>query len=112
MKIIFAGVEKPRIMHSRSLSRCCQAPQQLVRSRAGNFVSQDCIQCLKRARRIVQDEIPPATCSACGALVYIAMLGKNYAYRCQCGYMFELGVILPAWDDAGFKYSGLAAPGD
>ena len=112
MKIIFAGIEKPRIMHSRSLSRCCQEPQQLVRSRAGHFVSQNCIKCAKRADYVGLEEIPPAACSACGALVPVGMREKNYTYSCQCGYMFELGAILPAWDEAGFEYSGLTAPGD
>jgi hypothetical protein len=42
----------------------------------------------------------------------VGYVGKNYGCQCSCGYEFELGSILPAWEAAGFEYCGVAAPGD
>lgn len=101
-----------RIVHSRSISRCCNAPQQLVQSRSGNFVTQDCIKCGTKAKTLPLSDIPQVPCPRCSTLLDVIYVGKDYGCQCPCGCTFELGSILPNWQDAGFKYCGVAAPGD
>lgn len=103
---------KQQIVHSVSVSDCCHAPQQLVRSRSGNFVTRNCTKCGKSAKRLSLSDIPQVLCPWCSLPLKVGYIGKSYGCRCRCGHGFELGDILPCWEDAGFEYCGVAAPGD
>ncbi len=101
-----------RVIHSKYKSSCCQALQQLVRSRPNNFIAQDCIACKVRARLVRLDEIPQAQCTSCSDLLDVVYMGNNYGYKCAaCVKEFELGSILPLWTD-GFEYCGVATPNE
>ena len=108
---------KPIVMHSLTSSPCCNAPRQLVRSRKNNFVTQNCIQCAKtpeNAKTVSLDELPDIRCMNCCKTVAASYVGlyRDYGYTCPCGWVVVLGALLPYWEDAGFEYSGVAAPGD
>lgn len=102
----------PRVIHSLSRSGCCSAHQQLVRSREMNFVTQDCIKCFRKARTLRLSDIPPVACPQCSSIVTVRYVGRNYGFKCACGCIFELGSILPHWEDEGFQYCGVAVPSD
>jgi hypothetical protein len=105
--------QQKRVIHSLTLSPCCNASQQLVRSRDGNFVTQDCIACGKKARTLALAEIPSIRCPVCPTMLTIGFVDKNYGTRCaECGSVFELGTLLPHWQDEGFQYCGVATPNE
>src|ERR1700683_3726098 len=105
--------DEKRVVHSRSKSICCGALQQLVRSRSGNYVTQNCTACGNKATTLALSEIPQIKCPSCAHQLDVEFVGKNYGCRCNaCNAVFELGSILPSWQDEGFEYCGVAAPGD
>jgi len=90
------------------------ADRQIVLSRPGGFVTQDCTEC-GNSKTLALWDIPPVRCPKCSALVTVGMGGKknrNYVGRCSCGHFFLLGDIVPYWVDAGYPRCGVAAPGD
>jgi hypothetical protein len=97
-------------------SKCCRAPSMIVRSRSGNFITQDCLQCGQKTDYPGLDEIPDLDCVGCQSTREMTaeptIIDKNYWYRCTCcGRKWEIGLIVPIWSDI-FEYVGLAAPGD
>lgn len=91
-----------------SVSRCCFRPSQIVVSRDGGFVSQNCTAC-GRSRKISLTELPKLVCKHCRRpMKKCVKLNKNYAYTCSsCGRSVELRSIIPHWSEE-FEYSGLA----
>lgn len=69
-----------RVIHSLSKSSCCRALQQLVRSREGNFVTQNCIAC-QQAKTLTRSEIPHVQCPSCPKLLRATLVGKNYGFQ-------------------------------
>src|SRR4030081_3334298 len=65
-----------------------------------------------KARKLSLHEIPNVYCMNCPASVRAGYVGRDYGYSCTCGWVIELGAMLPDWTDAGFEYSGVSAPGD
>ena len=91
-----------------SVSRCCFRPSQIVVSRDGGFVSQNCTGC-GRSRKITLTELPELVCKLCRRpMKKHVNLNKNYAYGCSpCARSVELCSIVPHWSEE-FQYSGLA----
>jgi hypothetical protein len=86
-------------------------------SRQNNFVTQNCIKCAKtseNAKTISLGELPEIYCLKCSRTLRAEYVGlyRDYGYKCGCGWQVLLGAKLPYWEDAGFEYSGVAAPGD
>jgi hypothetical protein len=95
-----------------STSRCCRSPSQIVRSREGGFVTQNCTSCGK-PRALPKDEIPELVCPACRIeLITFINSDKNYAYKCrECNLSSELASLVPHWSEV-FDYSGYALEGE
>ena len=89
-------------------SHCCGRPSQIVISRDGGFVSQNCTDC-GRSRKIRLAELPDLVCKMCRRpMEKYVNSNKNYAYRCSaCVRGVELCSIVPHWSEE-FRYCGLA----
>lgn len=99
-------------IHATTKSRCCRAEQQIVQSRAGGFVSKNCVTCGK-SRGVGLHEIPERDCPQCKQrMIKGRDLSGNYAYRCPSS-CFEVSLyqLVPRYHEAGFGYHGLAIPG-
>jgi hypothetical protein len=75
------------------------------------FVTRNCIKCGKHAKTLPPWDIPKVACPQCSKPNEVGVVNKNYAFRC-CGRAVEIGSLVPFYDDAGFEYCGVAAPGD
>ena len=80
-------------------------------------MSQNCTKCGDRAKQLPVSDIPPVKCRDCDAklekVIFLGKNQKNYGFQCDlCGSRFELADILPSWEDEGFAYCGVPAPGD
>jgi hypothetical protein len=104
---LIARTPKRVVIHSRSRSQCCRALQQLVRSRSGNYVTQDCVACGKKATTLSLSEIPNIKCPKCSNPLSASYIGRNYGFTCGCGCTLELGDIVPNWEEEGFAYCGV-----
>ena len=99
------------------VSKCCGAPSILVRSRAGGFISQDCLECGQNSEYVNESDIPNLDCALClkfgrKETVEPKKIRDNYWYECgDCRRKWEIASIIPHWSDT-FEYAGLAAPGD
>jgi hypothetical protein len=103
-----------QVIYSYSRSECCGALQQLVESRPGGFVSQNCEQCRERSNHVRLDEIPEVPCPRCGAMLTVGKTGRYDTYGCKCHVCkctFKLADILFKWEGQ-FLRSPLPAPGD
>jgi hypothetical protein len=77
------------------LSYCHQAPQLLVRSKEGGFITKNCLIC-NVPRHVLLCELPRRLCQKCGTPMRNAYIGKNYCCRCLfCGFEFEWWTCLP-----------------
>ncbi len=95
-------------LFSKTLSGCHGAPQRIVRSRDGGFVSQNCVTC-GRPRLIVLAELPEVRCTRCGSLM--ARLNRgNYVFECSCCRYSQLVWSLVAHWSEYFRYWGLSTP--
>jgi DNA-directed RNA polymerase subunit RPC12/RpoP len=88
----------------------------LVQSRAGGFISQDCLGCGRTSDRIVIEEIPELGCEGCKHVFNPVEVFKGcdraYWYRCsRCRREWRIWDLLPHWSEL-FEYAGLSAPGD
>ena len=100
-------------------SKCCDALQMLVRSRAGGFISQDCLQCGRKSDYVNETDIPDLDCAGCRKFRRERTVEPrkdkttgNYLYECiVCRRKWEIASIVPIWSDT-FEYAGLAVPGD
>lgn len=99
-------MKKSMILHGKHRSSCCHSPQQIVRSRDGGFVSQNCEEC-GRPRTIKLTELPVVTCE-CGEVMHAGFHEHNYAYRCSvCHAICRLCDLVPRWQEC-YQYRGLA----
>jgi hypothetical protein len=90
-------------------SRCCDGRAMFVRSRDGGFVAKNCTLC-KKSGYAYESDFPVVNC--CGKQWRVAIIEKNYHYRCgDCGRTIMLADCLPIWSDL-FPYDPLVAPGD
>jgi DNA-directed RNA polymerase subunit RPC12/RpoP len=101
-----------RFLCSSARSTCCGHAALLVRSRAGGFVSRNCLKCGK-PDYVSVGQLPELSCDFCNSTLQIRKLdGVNYHYVCDsCGRRWQLASVLPDWSEL-FEYSGLAAHGD
>lgn len=101
-----------RFLYSSETSPCCDYNALLVQSRAGGFVSRNCLKC-GTPHYVSANQLPPLDCDFCGNTLRVRKSdGKNYHYVCgTCNLEWKLGGVLPDWKEL-FEYSGLAAPGD
>jgi len=101
-----------RFLHSSASSPCCDYKALLVESRAGGFVSRNCLKCGK-SHYVNVDQLPELVCEFCDSPLHVRKFdGTNYHYVCDsCSRHWHLGSALPAWSEL-FQYSGLAAHGD
>jgi len=105
-------MKAPRFLYSKTASKCCRAKALIVQSRAGGFVSQNCLKCGK-SDYINPQALPDLECDYFGRILKIEFLdGQNYFYVCQsCNRNWTLGDTLPNWKEL-FAYSGLAVDSD
>ena len=101
-----------RFLYSKTPSTCCQYQALVVQSRAGGFISQNCLKCGK-SDYINEHALPDVACDFCtGALVVRRRDGRNYFYVCErCNRNWKIGDIVPHWSEL-FAYSGLAVDSD
>jgi ribosomal protein S27E len=101
-----------RFLFAKTSSRCCQAKALVVQSRAGGFVSQNCLKCGK-PEYINEHALPDVDCDFCGRRLAVERVdGQNYFYVCrQCNRNWKLGDSVPSWSDL-FRYFGLAVDSD
>jgi len=101
-----------RFLYSSSSSPCCSYKTLLVKSRAGGFVSRNCLKCGK-SYYVNVAQLPELVCDFCeGRLNVRKSDGTNYHYECDsCNRRWLLASVLPDWTEL-FEYSGLAAHGD
>jgi hypothetical protein len=106
-------MKAPRFLYSVGLSSCCNSKALLVRSRAGGFVSRNCLKCGKESAYVRQNQLPDLECEFCGTNLATTKLDEeNYFYKCgKCGRSWKLADYLPHWSEVS-SYCGLAAPGD
>jgi RNase P subunit RPR2 len=99
-------------LNSKYLSYCCKAPQMIVQSRSGGFVSQNCEKCGKSSY-ISQNELPDLFCKKCSVpLVTGLNIQKNYIYRCPiCDREFLVWDLVPNWKEY-FEEYGLGLGSD
>ncbi|PKN99563.1 MAG: hypothetical protein CVU42_07570 [Chloroflexi bacterium HGW-Chloroflexi-4] len=83
---------------SKSLSSCCHAPQMIVQSRQGGFISQDCEKCGKPSF-ISENELPDLICKKCKCKLIVGKnYRKNYIYTCPgCKSEFFVWDLVPNW---------------
>jgi hypothetical protein len=91
-------------------SRCCSAPNIIVRSREGGFITQNCAVCGK-PRAIHECELPDLICGNCSKdLAKARDTYSNYVYRCiSCSREWMLATLVPAWQEL-YSYHGYAIP--
>ena len=90
-------------------SFCCRAPQLLVRSRQGGFVTCNCSKC-GRPNYVGREQLPAIRCEKCGTAMESGKQWSNYCYKCgRCGHSFELWTRLPWWHEH-FARHGIATP--
>ena len=101
-----------RFIYSAGHSQCCDHKALLVRSRAGGFVSQNCLKCGRESAYVGLNQLPDLECEICAVPLAVGKLdGQNYFYKCgKCGRTWKLADYLPHWSEL-FAYCGLAAPG-
>lgn len=101
-----------RFLYSSALSPCCSYKALLVQSRAGGFVSRDCLKCGK-SHYVNVTQLPELVCEFCDAKLDVRKSdGTNYHYVCDsCNRRWQLASILPDWSEL-FEFSGLPAHGD
>ena len=109
-------VTDKRVIIAVGKSQCCHAPAMLVRSRAGGFVSQDCLKCGLRSDYVRPNDIPDLDCEGCRKFrsntVVPIIKDTIYWYECTgCRRAWSIPSLIPAWSEA-FGYAGLAAPRD
>ena len=100
-------------LYSNRLSHCCNARQQLVRSREGGFVSQNCERC-GTPQRVRLNELPELFCATCDSLLTLTTCphSRNYAYHCpDCDRLTLLYSQLPYWHER-FRRCGLTTPNE
>jgi ribosomal protein S27E len=100
-------------IHAVYRSVCCDAPQQLVRSREGGFVSQNCEKC-GTSRRVRIHELTELVCVPCDSILVksVSRISGNYVYTCACcNQITPLFILLPYWNER-FQYCGLATPNE
>lgn len=100
---------------------CCKGPRQLVRSRPGGFVTQNCLnfdhcETCRRGGYPSLGDLPELYCDRCNAPLVRYQPDKpprNYRYRCdKCKETdFQLALILPHWSDV-FPYCGVGVDSD
>lgn len=102
----------PRFLYSRNPSACCRKRALIVQSRAGGFVSKNCLKCGK-PDYVSVGELPDCDCDICGRRLRVEKVdGQNYFYVCaRCDRNWKVGDNVPPWDEL-FEYSGLAAGGE
>jgi len=102
----------PHFLYSKVPSQCCQQKALVVRSRAGGFISQNCLKCGK-SDYINEGALPDLLCDFCaGPLAIKRVDGQNYFYVCgKCSRSWKIADNVPHWGEL-FAYSGLAAAGD
>jgi hypothetical protein len=108
-------MKSERFIYSKTPSRCCGERALLVRSRAGGFVSRNCLKCGK-SDYVTKFDLPDMLCDHCGQQLEICTTdsagGRNYSYNCsKCDHRWVLADVIPHWAEL-FTYSGLAAAGD
>src|SRR5688572_2041781 len=96
-----------RFLYSPALSPCCGQKALLVQSRAGGFVSRNCIKC-GRSHYVNAQQLPELDCEFCNATLQVRKSdGVNYHYVCDsCARQWHLASMLPDWSEL-FEYSGL-----
>jgi hypothetical protein len=101
-----------RLIYGVTPSRCCNAKTVLVRSRAGGFVTRNCLQC-GRPGYLNIGQFSELECEWCDSTLHVRVNGNNnYSFKCGgCGKEWDLPTMLPDWSEL-FPYHGLAAPGD
>jgi hypothetical protein len=102
-----------RFIYSDGHSSCCGYKELLVRSRAGGFVSRNCLKCGKASDYVKPQHLPHLDCEICAVSLKVEKLdGENYFYKCfTCKRTWKLADQLPHWSEL-FEYSGLATPGE
>jgi ribosomal protein S27E len=105
-------MKSTRFLYSKTASKCCRAKALVVQSRAGGFISQNCLKCGK-SDYINEHALPDLECDFCGRRLKVERVdGQNYFYVCgQCNRNWKIGDIVPAWAEL-FGYSGLAVDTD
>lgn len=105
-------MRSPRFLYSKTNSQCCRHSALLVRSRAGGFISRNCLKC-GAPSYVTPSDLPDLRCDHSGRVLDVKKVdGTNYFYVCdQCEKHWQLGSVLPDWSEL-FAYSGLAAHGD
>lgn len=105
-------MKAPRFLFSKTSSKCCQAKALVVQSRAGGFISQNCLKCGK-SDYINEHALPDLDCDSCARPLNIERIdGQNYFYVCrQCNRNWKIGDTVPHWQEL-FAYSGLAVDSD
>lgn len=97
-----------------TVSSCHNSPSLIVRSRAGGFVTQNCITC-GFPRLLPFDQLPELSCDDCKQPLVAFTKSPpnyNYAYRCEgCDQGFELHERVPHWDER-FEYHGFPLNSD
>ena len=106
-------MKTPRFIYSESKSPCCKFKELLVRSRAGGFVTRNCLKCFSQCDYVREIHLPQLDCEFCGMSLKMEFLdGKNYFYKCfGCRRTWKLADQIPHWSEL-FEYCGLGAPGD
>ncbi len=96
---------------------CCKGPRQLVRSRSGGLVTQNCLnfghcdQC-KRPGKLLLEQLPKRHCEKCRARLVPLILQKTYWYKCEaCQTFIKLASIVPHWSEL-FPDCGLGLESD
>lgn len=98
------------LLFATSQSHCHAAPQLLVQSREGGFITKNCTMC-GESRRVGFHELPSLSCD-CGQMMEKKMMLKNYGYSCgHCSREFELWTRVPYWAHL-FGYCGVATPNE
>ena len=101
-----------RFLYSSAKSPCCGNKALLVQSRAGGFISRNCLKC-GTSHYVNASQLPNLECEFCNAPLSVRKVdGTNYHYVCSaCERQWLIASMLPDWSEL-FKYSGLAAHGD
>jgi hypothetical protein len=105
-------MKAPRFLLSKTSSKCCQAKALVVQSRAGGYISQNCLKCGK-SYRIHEHALPDLDCDVCARSLRTERVdGKNYFYVCKQGNRnWKIGDTVPHWGEL-FAYCGLAVDRD
>lgn len=91
---------------------CHERPSLIVKSRAGGFVTQNCV-VTGRPRALPFEELPNIQCARCDTLMtpFKTRYG-NYAYKCQCcRSCIRLHDKIPHWSER-FAHYGYAIDSD